>query len=75
MSANDSRVARAIAFLQPCPDVAVERLMWSIFKTKPSTVRGTRKRLERKGLVRVAGHYRDGTKKWELAKAQEKDTA
>ncbi len=75
MSANDSRVARAIAYLQPCPDVAVERLCWSVFKLKPSTVRGTRLRLQRMGLVKEVGRYRDGTKKWELAKAQEKDSA
>lgn len=69
MSPNDSRVARAIGFLQPCPDVALERLLWTVHKLKPSTVRGTRLRLQRQGVVREAGCYRDGTKKWELAKA------
>jgi hypothetical protein len=68
MSPNDSRVLRAIGYLQPCPDRAVEQLCWSLFKTPPSTVRGTRKRLQLRGVVREAGRYRDGVMKWELAK-------
>ena len=67
MNRTDQRVARAIEYLQPCPDRAVERVLFATFKTPPSTVRGSRKRLERKGLVRCVGHYRDGVKKWELA--------
>lgn len=68
MSPNDSRVARAISYLQPCPDVALERLLWAVHKLKPSTVRGVRLRLQRRGVVREAGRCRDGTRKWELAK-------
>jgi hypothetical protein len=67
MNRTDRLVARAIEYLQPCPDVAVERVLYAIHKTPPSTVRGARKRLERRGLVRCAGHFRDGVKKWELA--------
>lgn len=71
MNVNDFRVARAIRYLQPCPDVAIERLCWTLHQLKPSTVRGTRLRLKKKGIVQEAGHCRDGTTKWELAKAAE----
>jgi hypothetical protein len=67
MNRTDRLVARAIEFLQPCPDVAVERVLYALHKTPPSTVRGSRKRLERKGVVRCVGFFRDGVKKWGLA--------
>jgi hypothetical protein len=66
MNRNEYRLLRFLSLLGPCSALTLEGCLWRAYSIKDSTVRGVRKRLERQGLVRCAGHYRDGVKKWEL---------
>lgn len=55
------------AFPHPLPDVALERMLKDV---PPSTVRAIRLRLERSGLIQVAGWSGKGRRKrrtWKVA--------
>lgn len=60
------RVAWLLKYQRAC-DLQLERMLWAMFRTKPSTVRGARKKLERAGVIRCVGMTKDGRKKWTVA--------
>lgn len=66
MTSPATRIVWLLRAFGPVPDVALERAMRD---TPPSTVRGARIRLVRRGIVRQAGRCRDRRKKWGLCEA------
>jgi hypothetical protein len=67
MNRNEYRLLWFLRLLGPCSAQTLEGCLWRAYSIKDSTVRGIRKRLERRGLIVCAGRYRDGRKKWSLA--------
>lgn len=70
MSRAAQIVGRFLQAFQPCSDLKLEQALWSSYEMPAGTVRSARKRLEKLGLIKVAGRVGHGRRKrrtWELA--------